>query len=343
MTVDAKKVRSEISPARKPVEIGRLSVLIPVFNSERTIGPLVDAVAETLKPHFDSLEIVLVNDGSVDQSHLSSLRAVEKYPGMVRYIRLARNFGEHNAVICGLNYVTGDCVAIIDDDFQNPPSEILLLVEKFREGYDVVYSCYTQKRHSWLRNAGSLMNDWFATRLLLKPKSLYLSSFKVIGRRLVKTIIQYQGPYPYIDGIILRSTRNIGQQLCRHEDRKMGRSSYTLRKLIQVWLNMFTGSSVAPLRIASVIGLFMSLFSVALMGFFIVSRMVGGIFYKQNIPAGWASLIVSIIFFGGLQLCVLGLIGEYVGRLYLTVNRMPQFIVSDTYGIKEEPGGSDAT
>jgi len=183
---------------------------------------------------------------------------------------------------------------------------------------------------------GSLINDWFATKLLNKPRSLYLSSFKVMSARLVRTVIQYQGPYPYVDGIILRSTRNIGQQLCRHEDRRVGRSNYTLKKLVLLWLNMFTGSSIAPLRVASLVGLLISVFSIFLALFFMVSRFVGGIFFKQAIPAGWASLIVSITFFGGLQLCVLGLIGEYLGRLYLTVSRMPQFVVSETFGVDKQ-------
>lgn len=325
----------------RPVAIARLTVLIPVYNSEETIGDLVDSIIATLQPEFDSLEIVLVNDGSVDNSHACGLQAVERFPDVVKYIRLARNFGEHNAVMCGLNYVTGDCVAIIDDDFQNPPSEILGLVEELREGYDVVYSYYTEKRHSWFRNLGSAVNDSIATRLLNKPSGLYLSSFKVMSAWLVRMVIQYQGPYPYIDGIILRSTRKIGRKLCKHEDRKAGRSGYTLRKLISLWLNMFTGFSIMPLRIASFVGFFMSISSIFLIIFFIISRVTGGIFIKQEIPSGWASLIIAVVFFGGLQLCVLGLIGEYLGRLSLTVSRLPQFVVSETHGMEEQPATDD--
>jgi undecaprenyl-phosphate 4-deoxy-4-formamido-L-arabinose transferase len=301
-----------------------------------------DEVVSKLNNRVGSLEIILINDGSIDDSHSRALQASRKHSEKIKYIRLARNFGEHNAVMCGLHYVTGDCVAIIDDDFQNPPSEILVLVEKLREGYDVVYSYYEQKHHSWFRNLGSALNDWFAVRLLKKPKDLYLSSFKVVSKSLVKTIIQYQGPYPYIDGIILRSTKKIGRQLCSHADRKEGRSNYTLIKLVRLWLNMFTGYSIAPLRMASYMGISLSILSVFLMIFFIISRMTGGILFKSEIPPGWASLIVMIIFFGGLQLCVLGLIGEYIGRLFLTVNRLPQFVVSETYGVhsNEEENGS---
>ena len=338
MENSSEKTDRERASKNHLVEISKLSILIPVYNGEATIGPLVDTVIITLQSHFNSLEMVLVNDGSVDNSHSSILQAIERHPGIVKYIQLARNFGEHNAVMCGLNYVTGDCVAIIDDDFQNPPSEILLLVEKLREGgYDVVYSHYANKRHSWFRNMGSAFNDWVATRLLGKPKGLYLSSFKVMNASSVRSVIQYQGPYPYIDGLILRSTRKIGRQLCRHEERKAGRSNYTIGKLVHLWLNMFTGFSITPLRVASFVGLFISLSTIGLLAFFVVSRMAGGIFMKQDIPVGWASVIVTVTFFAGLQLCVLGLIGEYLGRLFLTVNRLPQFVVRDAYGMEKSP------
>ena len=334
MKQNVNKQDSDNSVINSSVELSSLSILIPVYNSEETIGSLVDTVIAKLKSHFKSLEIILVNDGSIDNSHSCALQAVNRYPGIVKYIRLARNFGEHNAVMCGLNYITKDCVVIIDDDFQNPPSEIIRLVEKLREGYDVVYSYYSEKRHSWFRNVGSQFNDWVATKVLKKPKGLYLSSFKALRAVLVRRVIQSRGPYPYIDGSILRSTTKIGRLQCKHSERRAGRSHYTISKLLHLWLNMFTGFSIIPLRIASYIGFFVSLSTIILVAFFIVSRLSGGVFIKQTIPAGWASLIVSITFLAGIQLCVLGLIGEYLGRLYLTVSRLPQFVVDDTYGIE---------
>lgn len=313
-----------------------VSIVIPVYNSEETIGKLVDEIVVTLRDSFKSLEIVLVNDGSVDNSHLCVLEAMRRHPETVKYIKLARNFGEHNAVMCGLNYVTGECVAIIDDDFQNPPSEILALVEKLREGYDVVYSYYAKKHHSRFRNFGSALTDWFTAKLLNKPKELYLSSFKVMTANLVQSIIQYKGPYPYIDGIVLRSTEKIGQQLCRHEKRESGRSNYTIGRLLHLWMNMFTGYSIMPLRLASFVGISMSVLSIFLIIFFAISRVAGGIFAKHEIPVGWASTIIVVIFFGGLQLCVLGLIGEYLGKLSLTINQLPQFVVSETHGVQND-------
>jgi undecaprenyl-phosphate 4-deoxy-4-formamido-L-arabinose transferase len=310
-----------------------ISIIIPVYNSEKTIGPLVEAVAETLKSHFERLEVILVNDGSTDRSHQCAVQIVDNYPGIMKYIKLARNFGEHNAVMCGLRYSTADCVVIIDDDFQNPPDEILKLVAKLSEGYDVVYSYYKKKHHDWFRNLGSSFNNWVATKLLKKPKGLYLSSFKAMNKFLAQTVVQYDGPYPYLDGLILRSTSSIGTQLCEHRSRETGRSNYTLRRLGRLWLNMFTSFSIIPLRISSILGLIMSIVGLLLAVFFIISWKMGGILFTSDIPPGWASTIVVLTLFSGVQLCMLGMIGEYLGRLFLTENRQPQFVVRETYGI----------
>lgn len=316
----------------------RISILIPVYNSQDTIGELIDVVVSTLQPIANLWEIVLVNDGSADDSHKAVLAAMERHSGLIKYIQLFRNFGEHNAVMCGLNYVTGDSVTIIDDDFQNPPTEILRLVKKLSTGYDVVYSYYEQKQHSWFRNIGSKFNNRVATMLLNKPSDLYLSSFKTIDSSLVKIIVQYQGPYPYIDGLILRSTQNIGRQLCNHDDRKAGKSGYTLIKLIRLWSNMFTGFSVTPLRITSYLGVLVSFIALLLTIYFVIVSAVGPIFSDHEIPAGWASTIVLITFMSGLQLIMLGMIGEYLGRLFLTINNAPQFLIRKTYGIESEQG-----
>ena len=309
-----------------------VSVLIPVYNSQDTIGRLIDVVIEELRPRCDQLEIVAVNDGSRDHSHDALCQAVDRHPDIVKYVRLARNFGEHGAVMCGLHYVSGDCVVIIDDDFQNPPDQILRLVDKLQEGFDVVYSYYGEKHHSLKRNLGSAFNDWMATRLLGKPKGLYLSSFKAMNRFLIDTVTQYEGPYPYLDGLVIRSTSSIGQQLCQHAPREVGHSNYTSRRLIRLWLNMFTGFSVKPLRIVSFLGFLMSAAGMFMALFFMVSWSLGGIFRSQEIPPGWASLIICITIFAGLQLSVLGMIGEYLGRVLHTANRTPQFIVRETHG-----------
>lgn len=319
----------------------KLSIVIPLYNSEKTIVQLIDKIVLDLTQEFVEIELVLINDGSVDSTHQVVKGILEKFPGQIRYMKLAKNFGEHNAVMCGLNHVTGDYSVIIDDDFQNPPSEIIKLADKISDGYSVVYSYYEKKRHSIFRNLGSRFNNWVATKLLKKPKDLYLSSFKILSKDLVQNIINYKGPFPYIDGLILQSTENIGTQLCKHEKSERGRSNYSISKLVKLWLNVFTGFSITPLRIASIIGFVISGFAILLMLFFFVSYLSGGIFFKQVIPPGWASLIIVVTFFGGIQLILIGIIGEYLGRLFLTTNQTPQFIVEEVFSSETGNDGDE--
>jgi len=310
--------------------IHSLSVLIPVYNSEKTLFDLVNQVFDVLSPHFDRLEVILVNDGSADNSHGEACRCLAVHGDRITYVRLARNFGEHNAVMCGLHHVKTDAVAIIDDDFQNPPGEILALTRRLAEGnFDVVYSRYAQKQHGPLRNLGSRFNDWAATQLLKKPRGLYLSSFKVLNRFLVGVVTTYEGPYPYLDGLILRSTNAIGVQDCAHHPRAAGRSNYTITKLVSLWLNMFTSFSITPLRISTYVGFAMSCVGILLAIIFFISYFLEVHYFLLNIPAGWASIIVTLCMFGGMQLCMLGMIGEYLGRLFLSSNRHPQFVIRE--------------
>lgn len=311
-----------------------LSIVIPVYRGAATIGPLVERLEAELLGH-EQLEIVLVNDGSPDDSAAVCRKLAANRPHL-RFVDLARNFGEHNAVMAGLNHSTGDAVVILDDDFQNPPTEVRKLVAKLDEGFDVVWSRYTEKKHGWFRNLGSRFNDRVATLMLGKPKDLYLSSFKAMSRLVKDEVVRYTGPYPYIDGLILRVTRNHATVVCQHDARQEGKSGYTLRKLVSLWLNMFTTFSVLPLRIASVAG-----FGVAMVGVLFALYCVVEHIRHPDIQKGWASIIVTILILSGIQLMVLGMIGEYLGRLFLQVGGRPQFVVRSTVNCAaEEPVGS---
>ena len=298
----------------------RLSAVIPVYRGAATIGPLVQRLEAELQRDFD-LEIVLVNDGSPDHS-ATVCREIASQRPHVRFVDLARNFGEHNAVMAGLCHCTGDVVVVLDDDFQNPPDEVKKLVDELEKGFDVVWSRYEAKRHHWFRNLGSRFNDRIATMMLGKPHDLYLSSFKAFTRFVKDEVTRYKGPFPYLDGLILRVTRNYGTVLCRHDERQEGKSGYTLKKLVSLWLNMFTSFSVLPLRIASFLGLFVALLGVAFAAWFFVEGML-----HPEIQRGWASIIVTLLIASGIQLLVLGMIGEYLGRLFLQDSGRPQFVV----------------
>lgn len=302
-----------------------ITIVIPVYNGSQTIGRLADELISDLYP--GNIQLVLVNDGSLDNSDEVCRRISKKYQNIVTYINLSRNFGEHNAVMAGLNYAYGDYVVIMDDDFQNPPSEVVKLIDKALKGnYDIVYSYYEKKQHNWFRNIGSKFNDLVANILLQKPKDLYLSSFKCLSRFTVREIIKYVGPFPYIDGLAFRVTRNIGKVLVKHEKRESGRSSYTFKKMVHLWLNMFVNFSIVPLRISAWLGFIFSFIGVVIICFTLYEKLV-----HPEIPIGWPSLIVVIMTFSGAQLLILGIFGEYLGRLFLMDNKTPQYIIRDIY------------
>ena len=307
-----------------------LSVIIPVYNSDSTVSRLVEELESSLAESIP-LEIVLVNDGSELATTDGTCRLLAERFKNILYIRLARNFGEHNAVMAGLNVCRGDYAAIIDDDFQNPPDEIIRMLDFGLKGcYDVVYSFYEEKKHSWFRNLGSNFNNIVASAMLKKPRSLYLSSFKLINRFLINEIIQYSGPYPYIDGLILRTTDSIGKILVRHNQRMEGRSNYTLIKLIRLWLNMFTNFSILPLRAATVGGFIFSIIGFLTAIEFLIERL-----RNPELPAGWASLVIIVLIMGGVQLAAIGMVGEYIGRLFLKDNNHPQFVIREQLNSRE--------
>lgn len=304
----------------------RLSIVIPVYNAEKTIESLCNTLIDLYAKTF-TLEIVLVNDYSKDSTDIICQRLHQQHTDIITYIRLAKNFGEHNAVMAGLHQVTGDFCVIMDDDFQNPPEEISHLVEEIRQGYDVVYSQYPLKNDSRFRNLGSSMNDTMATMILKKPADLYLSSFKIMNRFLVNEIIKYTASDPYIDAIILRSTANIGKTVVRHDQRRHGRSGYTLKKLIALWGNMVVSYSLIPLRILGIVGLLMSIYGVFKAGHALVAYWMP----SATDPSEYQTLVATTAFFRGFQMLAISVVGEYIGRIYLSLNSDPQFVVRQLF------------
>lgn len=301
----------------------KLSIVIPVFNSERTIEEVCARVLSLYRERYE-LDIVLVNDGSDDGSDAACRRMQAANPRQMTYVRLSRNFGEHNAVIAGLLHAVGDLCVIMDDDLQNPPEEIEKLVAAMRHGYDVVYSTYLDRRDSLFRDIGSRFHNVMATLVLKKPAGLYLSSFKIINRFLIDEITKYTGPDPYIDAIILRSTANIGQITVRHQDRQHGRSGYTFGKLVSLWGNMVVSFSLYPLRLIGVLGLIMTC-----IGFYHGVDTIYEMMSVSDEPTEFQTLTSIIVFFRGLQLLAISIVGEYVGRIYLSVSKDPQFVVRE--------------
>ena len=298
-----------------------LSIVIPVYNGAATIGSLVERLKALDLPPAN--EIVLVNDGSRDDS-ARVCQYIADTNDHVIFVDLARNFGEHNAVMAGYRASAGRFVINIDDDFQNPPEELLELYchALAHPELDVIYTSFREKRHTWFRNFGSSLTNRMADVLLDKPKGLYLSSFRCVSRLIVDSVAEYGGPYPYIDGLILQRTQRIAVFRVEHNHRVSGSSTYTLRKLVRLWMSMFLNFSVMPLRLATIVG-FLS-FGV---GFLTTIVVVTERLLYNTIPPGWTSLMAGLMIFSGLQLLILGLIGEYLGRLFMTTNRQPQYLV----------------
>ncbi|MSO77907.1 MAG: glycosyltransferase [Alphaproteobacteria bacterium] len=301
-----------------------LSVVIPVYNGARSIGPLVEALDSLDVP--GGLEIVLVYDGSPDDSLAVCRGLIAHTKAPVTVVEHARNYGEHNAILTGLRHARGSHVITMDDDLQNPPSEVVKLWRHARDtGRQVVYTYYERKEHAWWRNLGSRFTNWCADRLLDKPRGLYLSSFRCMTAFVAQQILRYEGPYPYVDGLILQVTQDIDRLAVLHLPRAEGRSSYTFRRLVRLWLNMFVNFSVMPLRLATLLG-----FAVSIIGLIVAVVIVAEALFGDP-PPGWASIMAAFLLISGVQLLMLGMIGEYLGRVTLSVNQKPQATVKEVY------------
>ncbi len=301
-----------------------LTFVIPVYHSAETIAGVVREIQSLTVE--GGHEIILVNDGSTDETS-DVCRGLVRQPGRVpiTLIEHARNFGEHNAVLTGWRHARGAHIVNLDDDGQNPPSEAVRLWRHAKEtGLDVVFGHYVEKQHSVWRNVGS----WFTNRMtdwaLDKPPGFYLSSFRCVTAFVARQVIDYAGPYPYIDGLLLQVTQRIGSIEVRHEARRAGQSTYTLRRLVRLWLSAWVNFSVLPLRVATVLGLLVGAAGLAaLVG-------VGWLWWHGRGPQyGWGWLMAALLIFSGTQLVLLGLIGEYIGRMFLTVSQRPQSVIRE--------------
>ena len=303
----------------------KCSVVIPVYNSEASIDQVVE---EVLAEVSYEVEIVLVNDCSKDESEKKCKALCEKF-NQVKFLNLSKNFGQHNAIMAGLSVVDGDLIVCMDDDLQTPPQEVNKLIDTLIEqDYDVVYGNYGEKKHSVFRNWGSSLNDKMANYMLGKPKEIQITSFFAMRRYIAEEIKNYRYSFPYLGGLIFRTTNKIGKVDVHHESRKEGTSNYNFKKLIGLWFNGFINFSVTPLRLTSLIG---TVFSGA--GFLYLIVIIIKKLMDPGIAMGWTSIMATVIFFGGIQLISIGLIGEYIGRLYLNINEKPQYVIRETYNI----------
>jgi glycosyltransferase involved in cell wall biosynthesis len=298
-----------------------LSIIIPTYKSEKFLKILCEEIINNFRNI--KIEIIIINDCSPDNTNQICNDLYNSYPNIITYIKFKKNFGEYNAVMAGLKYSIGDIALVMDDDFQNKPEEALKLYNFSKtNNFDVVFVNYVSKKHSYLRNVFSKISNMSANFILNKPKNVYLSSFKTIRRDIVDQILVYDGPYPFIDGLILSITSNIGSIISIHESRRFGKSNYNFFKLIKHYGNLITNFSTIPIHICTFIG-----FAVVILSFILIFWSVISKFFEINMPAGYTSIFVAILFFSGIQLLFIGLIGEYVGKILKNVNKQKGYFI----------------
>ena len=307
--------------------MSKISFVIPCYRSARTIEGVVAEIQDTMAaiPQY-VYEIILVNDCSPDET-FEVIKALCVRYNNITGISLARNFGQHAALMAGLRRAGGDIIVCLDDDGQTPADEVGKLLAGIENGSDVVYASYENKHHSAFRNFGTWMNDIMTRMMLGKPKELHLTSYFAAKRFVVDSMLRYENSYPYIIGLVLRATRNISNVPVNHRSREVGTSGYTMKKLLGLWFNGFTAFSILPLRIATVTGV---IFAGA--GFIYGIYTVVKKFVNPQVPLGFSSLMAAVVFIGGMLMIMLGLIGEYIGRIYISINNSPQYVVKEEVG-----------
>ncbi len=300
-----------------------LSFVVPCYRSADTIGAVVAEIVSTVEKRASEFEyeIVLVNDGSPDNVSQVIAGLCERYPQIV-FVNLSRNFGQHSALMAGFSRVRGDIVICLDDDGQTPADECFKLVDKVLEGYDIVYAEYPKRRQNALRNLGSRFNAACNHFFFAQPRGLKANSYFACQRFVVDSALQYPNPFPYITGLLFQSVSRYCNVPVTHRPRLQGRSGYTLRKLISLWTNGVTAFSIKPLRFANYLG-----WITAVAGFVFAIVTVVRKIINPAIESGWSSTIAVMLVLGGIIIALIGIVGEYIGRIYLSINRCPQYVV----------------
>lgn len=299
-----------------------ISVVVPCYNSEKNLKKVIDELIIAIEKRSKTkYEIILINDGSKDKTWevIKELCKNKKIKG----INFTKNYGQHSALMAGYRMTRGNLIVGLDDDGENDPHEIYKLIDKINEGYD--YVCANYESHiKKIRSIGSFLNNEMAYHLLGKPRDVIMTSYYVVRRYVIDQTIKYNRPYPYIAGLFLQVSHNWSSVELKRKERLSGESGYSLKKLLKLWINGFTTFSVLPLRIAAVLGFIFSFMGFIWALYIIINKMV-----NPSIAAGYSSIIAAIAFFSGMMMILLGLIGEYVGRIYMSINNSPQYVIKE--------------
>lgn len=319
---------------KREKEMKLVSFVIPCYCSAATIRGVISEIERTMETmeKYD-YEVILVNDCSPDDTY-QVMRELCLENSRIKGLDFTRNFGQHAALMAGFHQSRGDMVVCLDDDGQTPADEVGKLLEKLEAGADAVYAKYDHKRHSIFRNFGSKINELMVQYMLGKPKELYVSSYFAVKRFVVEEMVRYENSYPYVIGLVLRSTKRIENVVVRHREREVGHSGYTMGKLMGLWFNGFTAFSVKPLRMATIAGCICAALGFGYGLYTIVKRLV-----NPMVPDGFSSLMAALMFIGGMLMIMMGLIGEYIGRIYISLNNAPQFVIREMLNEDFPTGG----
>ena len=309
-----------------------ISVIIPVYNSENSLTALVKRLQPVLETEAMEYELIFVNDGSSDQSWdvICDLSATRSW---LRGINLMRNYGQHNALLCGIRSARYETIVTMDDDLQNPPEEIPKLLKKLDEEYDVVYGTPQKERHGFWRDMASQVTKAVLKSTMGVQVARNVSAFRVFHSNVRNAFADYQGPFVSIDVLLTWGTTRFAAVSVRHDQRREGLSNYTFRKLLTHAINMMTGFSTLPLRLASVVGFGFSLF-----GFGVLVYVVGRYLIQGSSVPGFAFLAAVISIFSGVQLFSLGIIGEYLARMHYRIMERPVYAIRNQTQLKESEG-----
>lgn len=305
-----------------------ISFIIPCYKSEKTLENVVDNIENMMSKNDEyESEIVLVNDGSPDNTFETISTLVEKYDNITG-VDFAKNRGQQSAIMAAIKHSVGDIVVCCDDDGQTPIDTVFTFIDKLNEGFDVVCANYVNRgKRSVFRRFGSWVNDQMSIFFLEKPEDVNTSVYFVARRFVADEMAKYDNPYPYITGLLLRTTGKIGNVDVEQKNRLAGESGYNFKRLFALWLNGVTTFSIKPLRFATFFGMFISVIAFFIIAFLVIDRLI-----NPNVSLGWTSLIATNLLIGGLIMVILGVIGEYVGRIYLCLNKTPQYVERTVIG-----------
>lgn len=302
----------------------KISFVIPCYYAEKNIEPVVNNIISYVINNKLDYEIVLVNDGSTDRTFEIISEISKKYPNIIG-INLTTNMGQHNAIMAGLRFCSGDYIMIVTDDGQTPLEVIPSMIEQIQNGKDVVCVKYvSREKRSWFRRIGTKINTIITDWLITRPKGIEFSIDLMMTKVIAKEIVKYKGPYTYFPGLVFRTTQNISNVEAEQHKRSFGKSGYTINKLIKLFMNGFTAFSVKPLRISMFLGMIMSLVGFVSAIMLIIRRIV-----DSTVQVGWSSIIVLLLFVSGVMMMMIGLIGEYLGRIYMCINNAPQYVIKE--------------